>query len=167
MDFSCPKERLEGRRCRCPDLSSHESSDVGIPEPCNGSLPSSRRASTVFRSAEPGRCRITTKLVRQTIDDLNGILDHAPLATRVAWVRGPVRADRRQQSRRTATSEIVLPHPVRSREWLKLAHLECQRCHRFVERRSPIQRHCPDCTRMLSNERSRRAVARRRHEHPG
>jgi hypothetical protein len=25
--------------------------------------------------------RITTKLVRQTIDDMNGILDHAPLAT--------------------------------------------------------------------------------------
>src|SRR5512147_1524441 len=34
-------------------------------------------------------CRIafTTKLVRQTIDDMNGILDHVPLATRVAWVR--------------------------------------------------------------------------------
>jgi site-specific DNA recombinase len=31
--------------------------------------------------------RITTKLVRQTIDGMNGILDHAPLATRVAWVR--------------------------------------------------------------------------------
>ena len=31
--------------------------------------------------------RITTKLVQQTIDDMNGILDHAPLATRVAWVR--------------------------------------------------------------------------------
>jgi hypothetical protein len=31
--------------------------------------------------------RTTTKLVRQTIDDMNGILDHAPLATRVAWVR--------------------------------------------------------------------------------
>jgi hypothetical protein len=31
--------------------------------------------------------RITTKLVKQTIDDMNGILDHAPLATRVAWVR--------------------------------------------------------------------------------
>jgi hypothetical protein len=31
--------------------------------------------------------RITTKLVRQTIDGMNGILDHAPLATRLAWVR--------------------------------------------------------------------------------
>ena len=31
--------------------------------------------------------RITTKLVRPTIDDMNGILDHAPLATRVEWVR--------------------------------------------------------------------------------
>ena len=30
---------------------------------------------------------ITTKLVLQTIDDINGILDHAPLATRAAWVR--------------------------------------------------------------------------------
>jgi hypothetical protein len=30
---------------------------------------------------------ITTKLVRRTIDDMNGILDHAPLVTRVAWVR--------------------------------------------------------------------------------
>jgi hypothetical protein len=36
--------------------------------------------------------RITTNLVQQTIDDMNGILDHAPLATRVAWVRA-VRPD--------------------------------------------------------------------------
>jgi hypothetical protein len=31
--------------------------------------------------------RITTKLVRQTIDGMKGIFDPAPLATRVAWVR--------------------------------------------------------------------------------
>jgi hypothetical protein len=84
---------------------------------------------------------------------------------RESWLRR-AGAGRVLNPRRTATSEIVLPHPVRSREWLKLALLECQRCHQFVERRSPIQRHCPDCTRMLRNERSRRAVARRRHEHP-
>jgi hypothetical protein len=31
--------------------------------------------------------RSTTKLVQQTIDDMNGILDHAPSATQVAWMR--------------------------------------------------------------------------------
>jgi hypothetical protein len=31
--------------------------------------------------------RVTPKLVRQTIDEMTGILEHAPLDTRVAWVR--------------------------------------------------------------------------------
>ena len=38
--------------------------------------------------------RVTPKLVRQTIDEMTGILEHAPLDTRVAWVRDPfVRID--------------------------------------------------------------------------
>jgi len=31
--------------------------------------------------------RVTPKVVRQTIDEMTGILEHAPLDTRVAWVR--------------------------------------------------------------------------------
>ena len=31
--------------------------------------------------------RVTPKLVLQTIDEMTGILEHAPLDTRVAWVR--------------------------------------------------------------------------------
>ena len=37
-------------------------------------------------SGEP-QLRVTPKLVRQTIDEMTGILEHAPLDTRVAWVR--------------------------------------------------------------------------------
>jgi hypothetical protein len=31
--------------------------------------------------------RITSKLIGETIDEMTGILEHAPLETRVAWVR--------------------------------------------------------------------------------
>lgn len=31
--------------------------------------------------------RVRPKLVRQTIDEMTGILEHAPLDTRVVWVR--------------------------------------------------------------------------------
>ena len=44
--------------------------------------------------------------------------------------------------------------------------LECARCHRVVVPRSPVQRHCPDCTATLRRLQSRRAMARRRHERP-
>jgi hypothetical protein len=37
-----------------------------------------------------------------------------------------------------STSQISLPLPTRSREWLKVALLECQRCHQVVERQSPV-----------------------------
>jgi len=40
------------------------------------------------------------------------------------------------------STEIPLPRPVRSREWMKVALLERARCHRVIERTSPIQRHC-------------------------
>jgi chromosome segregation ATPase len=43
------------------------------------------RLSELDRAERP--LRTTTRLVRQTIDDMNGILDHAPSATRMAWVR--------------------------------------------------------------------------------
>jgi hypothetical protein len=130
---------------------------------------------------------------------MNGILDHAPLATRVAWVRdlferidvdsrdekavavwraatdeGVSRSDsvyewlRRAGAGRvlnrlgTAESEIAIPLPSRSREWLKVALVECQRCHQVEQRRSPIQRHCAGCTAELRRQRSQRAMARRR-----
>jgi hypothetical protein len=57
---------------------------------------------------------------------------------------------------------ISLRHPKRSREWLAVAIVECERCHQVVERTSPIQRHCGDCRLALKRERSTDAVRRRR-----
>lgn len=62
----------------------------------------------------------------------------------------------------TATTEIALPHPERSREWMKVAILECARCLQVVERTSPIQRHCRECRTAIKRTRSREALARRR-----
>lgn len=44
-----------------------------------------RRADALDREARP--YRITTKLIQELIDQMTGHLDHAPLETRVAWVR--------------------------------------------------------------------------------
>lgn len=44
-----------------------------------------RRADALDREARP--YRITTKLIQELIDQMTGLLDHAPLETRVAWVR--------------------------------------------------------------------------------
>jgi hypothetical protein len=130
---------------------------------------------------------------------MNGILDHAPLATRVAWVRdlfdridvdsrdekavavwraatdeGVNRSDsvyewlRRAgaghllRSRGETASEIPLPRTARSREWMRVALVECARCHQVIERRSPIQRHCADCATALGRKRSRECVRKRR-----
>ena len=38
-----------------------------------------------------------------------------------------------------------MPHSSRSREWLRVALIECARCQQVVERRSPVRQHCPDC----------------------
>ena len=69
----------EGRRC---EARIHTSRAVVV-------APTLDRAQA--RNAEIDQAErplgITKKLVLQTIDDMNGILDHAPLATRVAWVR--------------------------------------------------------------------------------
>jgi hypothetical protein len=62
----------------------------------------------------------------------------------------------------TATSEISLPRPERSREWLEELLLECRRCHQVVERRSPVQQHCLDCRKALKRLRSQEALARSR-----
>jgi hypothetical protein len=59
-------------------------------------------------------------------------------------------------------SEFPLPRPVRSREWMKVALVECARCHQVTERTSPVQRHCADCATALGRERSRESVRRRR-----
>lgn len=65
-------------------------------------------------------------------------------------------------SRGRASTQIPLPHPRRSREWLKVALIECERCHQIEQRRSPGQRYCADCTAELRRQRSQRAMARRR-----
>jgi len=64
--------------------------------------------------------------------------------------------------RGSTSSETLLPRPARSREWLNVDIIECQRCHQVVERRAPVQRHCPDCRKTLKRLRSQVAVARSR-----
>lgn len=39
------------------------------------------------------------------------------------------------QSRGETLLDILLPRPSRSREWLKIALLQCQRCQQVSERR--------------------------------
>ena len=82
--------------------TGHGAGDIVRPRPSTASTPSERinveieavaaeleaaqaRIAELDQAERP--LRITTTLVRQTIDGMNGILDHAPLATRVAWVR--------------------------------------------------------------------------------
>lgn len=78
-----------------------------------------------------------------------------------SWLRR-AGAGRVLNCRGTIASEISLPRPTRSREWLKVALVECDRCHQVVERRSPIQQHCTDFTADLRRQRSQRSMARRR-----
>ena len=66
----------------------------------------------------------------------------------------------------TAENEISLPRPGRSREWLRVALVECAICHQVVERTSPIQRHCRECRRAIKAARSREAVRRSRAAKP-
>jgi hypothetical protein len=75
-------------------------------------------------------------------------------------------AGRVLKARGTEAVEITLPRAKRSREWLTAAVLECARCHQVVERRSPIERHCPDCRAALKRGRSRDAIARARAARP-
>ena len=84
---------------------------------------------------------------------------------RWSWLRR-AGAGRVLRSRGETSSDISLPHPSRSREWLKVALLECRRCHQVVERSSPVQRHCPDCRAGLKRARSRAAVTRARAARP-
>ena len=42
------------------------------------------------------------------------------------------------RSKGEKTAEISLPHPERPRVWLNVALVECARCHRVVERTSPV-----------------------------
>jgi hypothetical protein len=65
-----------------------------------------------------------------------------------------------------ATNKIPLPDSPRSREWLRVALVECRRCHQIVERTSRIQRHCVECRRAIKGARSREAVRRSRRAKP-
>jgi len=62
----------------------------------------------------------------------------------------------------TPESEIAIPLPRRSCEWLETALIECQRCDQVVERKSPTQRHCASCRAELKRSFSRVSMARRR-----
>jgi hypothetical protein len=77
------------------------------------------------------------------------------------WLRR-AGAGRVLNSRGVTASQISLPRPIRSREWLKVALLECERCHQIVERTSPIQRHCAGCRKALKAARSTAAMRRAR-----
>jgi len=50
------------------------------------------------------------------------------------------------------STEISLPSLTRSREWLTVPMVECDRCHQLVERTSPRQRHCRDCRDVIKRE---------------
>jgi hypothetical protein len=71
-------------------------------------------------------------------------------------------AGRVLQTQGKAESEIPLRRPARSRRWLKMALVECIGCHQVVDRRSPVQRYCPDCRADLGRARSRGAMRRTR-----
>ena len=60
--------------------------------------------------------------------------------------------------RRTVQRETAGPG------WLEAALLESARCHQVAERRSPAQRHCPECAASVRGARSREAVAYRRRQ---
>jgi hypothetical protein len=47
------------------------------------------------------------------------------------------------------TEMLSLPRPSRSREWLRIALLECARCHQVVEPPSPVQRYCGECSELF------------------
>ena len=76
-------------------------------------------------------------------------------------------AGRVLNSRGFATSEFSLPRPARSREWLHVALLECGSCHHVVERRSPVQRYCAECSATIKRQRSRWGMARARRHSSG
>jgi hypothetical protein len=80
---------------------------------------------------------------------------------RSSWLRR-AGASRVLNSLGVSTREISLPHPARPRDWLKVALVECVRCHQVVNRTSPIQRHCQACGKAINRKLSRHAMARRR-----
>lgn len=49
---------------------------------------------------------------------------------------------------------MSLPRPTRSRDWVKLALVEYDRCHQIEQRRSPNQRHSADYSAELRRQRS-------------
>jgi hypothetical protein len=156
-----------------------------------------RRADTFDVKVRP--YRITKRLVQELFDQMSGLIEHASVETRVAWVRDLFEqlevdgAEQRGIARWKApadqdvdrlesvtewlrragaghllrslgetSSEVSLPRPTRSREWLKVALLECGHCHQVVERHSPVQRYCSECAETLARVRSRSAMTHRR-----
>jgi len=77
--------------------------------------------------------------------------------TGAGWVLNP---------RGPAATEIQLPYPGGSREWLEAALVECHRCHQVVARTSAVHRHCVEslgrCRASILARHSRMAEARRK-----
>ena len=100
----------------------------------------------------------------QTYATLNDIASSRHPGTRASAARSP--GDRVacgvQTCRGFLTAEMESSY-ARSREWLNVALLECRRCHKVVERRSPVQRQCDECRGALNRFRSRDATARARY----
>lgn len=107
------------------------------------------------------RRRVTPKLVRDTIDERSGLLEHAALDTRAVgsatcststatgeskrpsprkglhlgisdWLRR-AEAARLPNQLGLVPNEIQVPHPACSREWPRVALVECGSCHQVAE----------------------------------
>jgi hypothetical protein len=59
-------------------------------------------------------------------------------------------------ARTALLTKISIPNPGRSRTWLANAIVECDRCHKFVDRTSPIQRYCSERCRPIKRARTGR-----------
>jgi hypothetical protein len=130
--------------------------------------PSAQEAGAQRRDHAPGACAgqrsIPIRLVARSFTNCG-----APSGAGTGVVNGLVVGSRKRtgagrvlNSRGSAESEIPIPHPPRSREWLHVALVECARCHQVLERRSPAQRRCPGCRSVRERERARLGMRRLR-----
>jgi hypothetical protein len=144
--------RRAGRRARrqagrARRTTSRCGPDQRLPRPCRG------RSSTCCNRIREKRRRkrsAVAAIFRSGVNEL------------AVGSRDRAGAGRVLKSRGTAESAIPLPRVGPSREWLKVALVECAMCHQVVERTSPIQRNCTDCRRAIRGARSREAVRRSR-----
>jgi hypothetical protein len=73
------------RALRTASAKAAERTSVELDAVASELAEAARHAEVLDREARP--YRITSKLIQELIDQMTGLLDHAPLETRVAWVR--------------------------------------------------------------------------------